>query len=142
MRFTSLFGASLLLASAANAIPAAVAKTSSTSTLPTAASTNTAVAAAQLEDLLLDAIKVANNSLKDAGSKRSTGCTLQNVSIRREWYCSSAHAYPPLPVINPSVQVYTFLQRQDCLHQRRCVPAEQDREYPEQPRSGCQEPFR
>jgi tyrosinase len=80
-----LFGA---MASAAPA-PASqdgAATTSATATLPTAASTDTAVASYQLDDLASFAAQQANSSVASTSSKNKRGaCTLSNLAIRKEW---------------------------------------------------------
>lgn len=59
---------------------------SSTATLPTAASTDTAVASYQLDDLASFAAQQANSSVASTSSKNKRGaCTLSNLAIRREW---------------------------------------------------------
>lgn len=57
-----------------------------TATLPTAASTDTAVAIDQLDDLAFFAAQQANSSVASTSSKNKRGaCTLSNLAIRREW---------------------------------------------------------
>ena len=59
---------------------------SSMATLPTAASTDTAVASYQLDDLASFAAQQANSSVASTSSKNKRGaCTLSNLAIRREW---------------------------------------------------------
>ncbi|OCK72918.1 Di-copper centre-containing protein [Lepidopterella palustris CBS 459.81] len=56
-----------------------------TTTLPVAASTDTAVASGQLDDLAAFALTLANSSVAASSKQKRGGCTLANLSIRREW---------------------------------------------------------
>lgn len=87
MRFSKLVGASLLstLAVAAPApSPVEADDTTGTSTFPAAAATDTDVALSVLDDLLTQAQVSAGAALNGTIEKRGT-CTLQNLTIRREW---------------------------------------------------------
>jgi tyrosinase len=58
-----------------------------TTTLPAAASSDTAVASDQLDQLAAFAQEEANSSLEGASTKQKRGaCTLGNLAIRQEWY--------------------------------------------------------
>jgi tyrosinase len=87
MRLNSPVALCLLAGAVTNALPRALPVTprqeeAATATLPTQPSTDTAVAATQLEDLFQYAQEQANATLSN--SKRAQ-CSLSNVAIRREW---------------------------------------------------------
>lgn len=90
MRFSSPLAFSLLAGTLSNALPAPQDKSSSTVSAPpssitfTAASTDAAVAADQLDRLSDFAQQQVNASLAENNSKRG-GCNLSNVAVRREW---------------------------------------------------------
>jgi tyrosinase len=56
-----------------------------TSSFPAAAATNTQDAANLLANLLSDAQDTAKDILNSTSSQKRGGCTLNNLSIRREW---------------------------------------------------------
>jgi tyrosinase len=70
-----------LLASQAFAFPA-TSQQSATAALPTTASSSTAVASSQLDQLADFAYNVTTDNV--SSSKRG-GCTLQNLRVRRDW---------------------------------------------------------
>jgi tyrosinase len=87
MRLNSQVAFCLLARAVTNALPQGAPPTpaqpaAETATLPTEASTNTAVAASQLADLAEYAQQQANASL--SSSKRGP-CNLSNVAVRKEW---------------------------------------------------------
>jgi tyrosinase len=58
-----------------------------TATLPVAASTDTAVASDQLDQLAAFAQEEVKSSLEGATRKQKRGgCTLGNLAVRQEWY--------------------------------------------------------
>lgn len=65
--------------------PSTTVTAETTATLPTAASTNTAVASDQLAQLAEYAQNEANSSLGDSSKSKRGGCTLSNLAVRREW---------------------------------------------------------
>ena len=90
MRFSSPVALSLLAGSLSNALPAPQdAPTSTVSAAPstitfTDASSDTAVATSQLDDLAAFAQQQVNATLAQNDKKRGT-CNLSNVAVRREW---------------------------------------------------------
>ena len=77
----------LLFGAVAAAAPATTTLSgSATATSPTAASTDTAVASDQLDDLASFAAQQANSLVASTSSKNKRGaCTLSNLAVRREW---------------------------------------------------------
>ncbi|KAE8346534.1 hypothetical protein BDV24DRAFT_175520 [Aspergillus arachidicola] len=73
-----------LLASQALAIPAA-SQQAATATLPTTASSSTAVASSQLDQLANFAYNVTTDSVAGGSESKRGGCTLQNLRVRRDW---------------------------------------------------------
>ncbi|KAB8218613.1 hypothetical protein BDV33DRAFT_120832 [Aspergillus novoparasiticus] len=73
-----------LLASQALAFPAASQQTA-TATLPTTASSSTAVASSQLDQLANFAYNVTTDSVAGGSESKRGGCTLQNLRVRRDW---------------------------------------------------------
>ncbi|KAF2192260.1 Di-copper centre-containing protein [Zopfia rhizophila CBS 207.26] len=98
MRLNTPVALCLLAGSLSNALPApqenpttTTLSDGATTTLPTAASKDTAVASDQLEQLASFAQDQASASLADSSSKQKRGsCTLGNLAIRREWGSLSA----------------------------------------------------
>ncbi|KAF2806513.1 putative tyrosinase [Mytilinidion resinicola] len=100
MRVSILSALTLLFRALASAAPApvpqeAVSTTTlpdgATTVLPVVASTNTSVASDQLDDLASFAADYTNSTFNEASSKQKRGgCTLSNLSIRREWGTLSA----------------------------------------------------
>ncbi|OJJ47334.1 hypothetical protein ASPZODRAFT_151831 [Penicilliopsis zonata CBS 506.65] len=62
-----------------------LAVTESTSTLPTAAATSTAVAAVQLDDLASHAYNQTVANLTAGSNSKRGGCTLETLKVRRDW---------------------------------------------------------
>ncbi|KAE8158513.1 hypothetical protein BDV40DRAFT_20072 [Aspergillus tamarii] len=73
-----------LLASQALAFPAA-SQQAATATLPTTASSSTAVASSQLDRLADFAYNVTTDNVAGGSEAKRGGCTLQNLRIRRDW---------------------------------------------------------
>lgn len=73
-----------LLASQALAFPAA-SQQAATATLPTTASSSTAVASSQLDQLANFAYNVTTDSVAGGPESKRGGCTLQNLRVRRDW---------------------------------------------------------
>ncbi|KAB8201281.1 hypothetical protein BDV34DRAFT_172607 [Aspergillus parasiticus] len=73
-----------LLASQALAFPAA-SQQAATATLPTTASSSTAVASSQLDQLANFAYNVTTDSVAGGSESKRGGCTLQNLRVRRDW---------------------------------------------------------
>ncbi|KAE8368273.1 hypothetical protein BDV27DRAFT_122517 [Aspergillus caelatus] len=73
-----------LLASQALAFPAA-SQQAATATLPTTASSSTAVASSQLDQLADFAYNVTTDNVAGGSESKRGGCTLQNLRIRRDW---------------------------------------------------------
>ena len=88
MYFTSSLALALVAGSLSNALPAPQNEPTPTSTvatpLPTAASSDPAVASEQVDQLAQFAQQQANATLADNASKRGT-CNIFNVAVRREW---------------------------------------------------------
>jgi tyrosinase len=85
MRFNSHVALGLLASTLSNAIPTPQADSSS-SALPTSASSDVSEADKQLAQLLEFAQQTTNSSLEESSSKAKRGaCTLRNLSVRREW---------------------------------------------------------
>lgn len=96
MRLNSPLALSLLAGTLSNALPARQNEPTSTSTatttttqiqtsaLPTAASTDPAVASDQIDQLLQYAQQQTNATLQENSSKRGS-CNIFNVAVRREW---------------------------------------------------------
>ncbi|KAF2691729.1 Di-copper centre-containing protein [Lentithecium fluviatile CBS 122367] len=85
MLFTSQVALGLLAGTLANAIPTPQDEATTTS-LPTAASTDVAEASEQLAQLAEYAQGLVNDTLEESSSKRKRGgCTLSNLAVRREW---------------------------------------------------------
>ncbi|OSS46640.1 hypothetical protein B5807_08960 [Epicoccum nigrum] len=90
MRFTSPLALSLFAGTLCNALPAAQEAPSATlSAAPssvtfTDASTDTAVASSQLDELAAYAQQRVNSTLSESSKKRGP-CNLSNVAVRREW---------------------------------------------------------
>ena len=90
MRFTSPLALSLLAGTLSTALPAA--QEGSSATVPAApspvtftdASTDTAVASSQLDQLAAYAQQQVNSSLPESSKKRGS-CNLSNIAVRREW---------------------------------------------------------
>ncbi|KAF7594719.1 hypothetical protein BBP40_008612 [Aspergillus hancockii] len=76
-----------LLASQTLAFPAAASQQAATATLPTSASSSTAVASSQLDQLAHFAYNITTDNV--SSSKRG-GCTLQNLRVRRDWRAFSS----------------------------------------------------
>ena len=112
MRFDTP-AALLLLATVTSAFPAPqddpspTVTSAATTTLPTAASTDVAVASDQLEDLAAFAQNITNSTL-DGNTKRG-GCGLWNLSIRKEW-CVNQFSY--VHIIRMSFRVHIEHVRQ------------------------------
>ena len=90
LTITLLFGAVASAAPAPASQNGAAATTTlsgnATATLPTAASTDIAVASDQLDDLASFAAQQANSAVASTSSKNKRGaCTLSNLAIRKEW---------------------------------------------------------
>lgn len=91
MRFSSPLALSLLAGTLSHALPAsqdgpsATVSTAPSSVTFTAASTDTAVAAEQLDQLSEFAQSQVNASLSESRKTKREGCNLFNVAIRREW---------------------------------------------------------
>lgn len=91
MRFSSPLALSLLAGTLSHALPAPQHEPSATvSAAPssvtfTAASTDTAVAADQLDQLSDFAQSQVNASLSENSKTKRGGCNLFNVAVRREW---------------------------------------------------------
>ncbi|KAE8321207.1 hypothetical protein BDV39DRAFT_19712 [Aspergillus sergii] len=73
-----------LLASQALAFPAA-SQQAATATLPTTASSSTAVASSQLDQLANFAYNITTDSVAGGSESKRGGCTLQNLRVRRDW---------------------------------------------------------
>ena len=90
MRFNSPLALSLLAGTLSNALPAAQEVPSATTSAAlssvtfTDASTDTAVASSQLDELATFAQQLVNSTLSESNKKRGS-CNLSNVAIRREW---------------------------------------------------------
>jgi hypothetical protein len=90
MRFTSPLALSLLAGTLSNALPAAQEVPSATvSAAPssvtfTDASTDTAVASSQLDELAAYAQQRVSSTFSESNKKRGS-CNLSNVAVRREW---------------------------------------------------------
>jgi hypothetical protein len=86
MRFTSHVALGLLASTLSNALPTPQDEPSADS-LPTSASSDVSEASKQLAELLAFAQSAANATLEENSSKaKRGGCTLSNVSVRKEWY--------------------------------------------------------
>lgn len=91
MRFSSPLALSLIAGTLSHALPAsqdepsATVSASPSSVTFTAASTNTAVAADQLDQLSDFAQSQVNASLSENNKSKRGGCNLFNVAVRREW---------------------------------------------------------
>ncbi|KAE8375210.1 hypothetical protein BDV26DRAFT_283635 [Aspergillus bertholletiae] len=73
-----------LLASQAIALPA-TSEQAATATLPTTASSSTAVASSQLDQLADFAYNVTTDNIASGSESKRGGCTLQNLRVRRDW---------------------------------------------------------
>jgi tyrosinase len=87
MLFSKSLALTLAAATLSNALPAPQDEATTTlpaSSLPTAASADTSVAAEQLDQLLQFAQQEANATLENNSLKRG-GCNINNVAVRKEW---------------------------------------------------------